>query len=134
MWALPPTSCVTWDKSFLSLSFLPYKMEMIMIPSLCVCVLVAQSCPTLCNPMDCSLSGFSIHRIFQARYWSGSPFPAPGDLPNPGIEPGSPTLQADSLPSEPPPSPLPLGLWKDACQGEGTRIHRAPSRCSRAEK
>ena len=34
-------------------------------------------------------------------YWSGQPFPSPGDLPNPGIEPRSPTLQADSLPAEP---------------------------------
>ena len=34
--------------------------------------------------------------------WSGLPFPSPGDLPNPGIEPGSPALQADALPSEPP--------------------------------
>ena len=34
--------------------------------------------------------------------WSGLPFPSPGDLPNPGIKPGSPALQADSLPSEPP--------------------------------
>ena len=34
--------------------------------------------------------------------WSGLPFPSPGDLPNPGIEPGFPTLQADTLPSEPP--------------------------------
>ena len=39
------------------------------------------------------------------EYWSGLPFPSPGDLPNPGIEPGSPTLQADSLPSEPPGKP-----------------------------
>ena len=36
------------------------------------------------------------------NYWSGLPFPSPGDLPNPGIEPRSPALQADSLPSEPP--------------------------------
>ena len=35
------------------------------------------------------------------EYWSGSPFPSPGDLPIPGIEPGSPALQADALPSEP---------------------------------
>ena len=34
------------------------------------------------------------------EYWSGLPFPSPGDLPNPGIEPGSPALQADTLPSE----------------------------------
>ena len=38
--------------------------------------------------------------------WSGLPFPSPGDLPNQGIEPGSPTLQADALPSEPPGKPL----------------------------
>ena len=35
------------------------------------------------------------------EYWNRLPFPSPGDLPNPGIEPGSPTLQADSLLSEP---------------------------------
>ena len=35
------------------------------------------------------------------EYWSGLPLPSPGDLPNPGIEPRSPTLQADALPSEP---------------------------------
>ena len=38
-------------------------------------------------------------------YWSGLPFPSPGDLPNPGIEPGFPALQADSLPFEPPGKP-----------------------------
>ena len=52
-------------------------------------VLVTQSCLTLCNPMACSPPGSSVHEIFQARYWSGLPFPSPGDLPNPGIEPGS---------------------------------------------
>ena len=36
------------------------------------------------------------------EYWSGLPFPSPGDLPDPGNEPGSPALQADTLPSEPP--------------------------------
>ena len=36
------------------------------------------------------------------EYWSGLPFPSPGDLPNSGIEPRSPTLQANSLPAEPP--------------------------------
>ena len=36
------------------------------------------------------------------EYWSGLPFPSPGDLPDPGIEPGSPALQADALTSEPP--------------------------------
>ena len=38
-------------------------------------------------------------------YWNGLPFPSPGDLPDPGIKPGSPALQADALPSEPPGKP-----------------------------
>ena len=42
------------------------------------------------------------------EYWSGLPFPSPGDLPNPGIEPGSPALQADALSSEPPGKPQTL--------------------------
>ena len=44
--------------------------------------------------------------ISRQEYWSGLPFPSPGDLPDPGIEPGSPTLQADALPSEPPGKPI----------------------------
>ena len=40
--------------------------------------------------------------ISQPVYWTGLPFPAPGDVPNPEVEPGSPALQADSLPSKPP--------------------------------
>ena len=134
---------------------------------------VTQSCPTLCDPMDCSLPDSSLHGILQARVlewvaisfsrgssrprdrtrvscipgrcfnlwanreakfkvlvaqscltlsmlwtivhqaplsmefsrqenWSGSPFPSPGDLSNPGIKPGSPAFQADALTSEPP--------------------------------
>ena len=39
--------------------------------------------------------------LSRQEYWSGLPFPSPGDLPNPGIEPGSPTLQAESLLTEP---------------------------------
>ena len=45
------------------------------------------------------------------EYWSAQPFPPPGDLPNPGIEPRSPTLQGDSLPSEPPGKPRLLADW-----------------------
>ena len=65
-------------------------------------MLVAQSCLTPCNPMDCSPPGSPVHGILQARYWSGFSLPSPGNLPDPGIEPGSLTLQADSLLSEPP--------------------------------
>ena len=41
------------------------------------------------------------------EYWSGLPFPSPGDLPDPGIKPGSPGLEADALTSEPPGKPFP---------------------------
>ena len=66
---------------------------------------VTQLCLTLCNPMDCSplalqdpLSmGFS-----RQEYWTGLPFPSLGDFLYPGTEPTSPSLQADSLSSEPP--------------------------------
>ena len=56
-----------------------------------------QSCPIFCDPLDCSLPG-STFSVFQAC-WSGLPFPPPGDLSDPGIEPASPVspeLQADS--------------------------------------
>ena len=63
---------------------------------------VAQSCLTLCDPMDCSLPSMGFSR---QEYWSGLSFPSPGDLPDPGIEPGSPEFQADALTSEPPGKP-----------------------------
>ena len=44
-------------------------------------------------------------KFSRQEYWSGLPFPSPGDLPDPGIEPRSPALQADALPSEPPGKP-----------------------------
>ena len=66
---------------------------------------VAQLCPTLCDPMDCSPPGSSAHGSYRHEDWSGLPFPSPGDLPDPGIKPGSPTFQADALTSEPPGKP-----------------------------
>ena len=62
---------------------------------------VAWSCPTLCSPMDCTCQAPPSMGFSRQGYWSGLPFPSPGDLPNPGSEPGSPAVQADSLPSEP---------------------------------
>ena len=65
---------------------------------------VAQLCLTLCDPMAYQVPpsmGFS-----RQECWSGLPFPSPGDLPDPGIKPGSPALQADALPTEPPGKPL----------------------------
>ena len=53
---------------------------------------VAQSCLTLCDPVDCSLQAPPSMGFSRQEYWSGLSFPSPGDLPDPGIEPGSPTL------------------------------------------
>ena len=61
----------------------------------CVC---AQSHPTLWDPTECSPPGSSGHGISRQEHWSGLPFPPPGDLPDPGIKPTSPALQAHSLP------------------------------------
>ena len=65
-------------------------------------VLVAQSCPTLCNSLDHSPPGSSVHGILQARTLECSSIPSAGDLSNPGTELWSPTLQVDSLPLVPP--------------------------------
>ena len=65
-------------------------------------VLVPQSCPTLCDPMDCSHQAPLSMDFSRQEYWSGLPFPSPGDLPDPGMEPRSPALQPDSLLFEPP--------------------------------
>ena len=68
--------------------------------------LVTQLCLTLCDPRDCSLPGSSVHGNLQARTLEWVACPPPGDLPDPGIEPGSPALQMGSLPSEPPGKPM----------------------------
>ena len=60
------------------------------------------------------------------EYWSGLPFPSPGDLPNPGIEPGSPTLEADALTSEPPGKPWkthPILQGLGGSQGKTDQLH-----------
>ena len=72
---------------------------------------IAQSYPSLCDTMDCSPPGSSLHGILQAEYWSGLPFPSPGDPPNPGIKPRSPAWQTASSPSEPPGKPLLITDW-----------------------
>ena len=64
----------------------------------CVCVCVVIQCDLTSWTVSCKTSlsmGY-----FRQEYQSALPFPSPGDLPNPGIEPGSPALQTDSLPSE----------------------------------
>ena len=63
-------------------------------------VLVTVLCLTLCDPMNCSPPGSSVHG-FSKQDWSGLSFPFPGDLADPRVEPGSPASQADWLPNEP---------------------------------
>ena len=67
--------------------------------------LVAQSCPTLCDPMDCNPPAPLSMAFSRQELWSGLPCSSPGDLPDPGIEPSSLASQADSLPSELPGKP-----------------------------
>ena len=69
---------------------------------------VAQSCPTLYDPWTVAHQAPPSMGFSRQEYWSGLPFPSPGDLPDPGIEPRSPALQADALTSAPPGKPL----WK----------------------
>ena len=75
------------------------------------CCLVTKFCHLLCNPMDCSSPGSSVHGILKARILEWIAVLFSRDLPNPGIKPRSPALQADSLPSEP------LGMPENARVG-----------------
>ena len=62
--------------------------------------LFSKSCPTPSMPWTVVCQAPLFMRFSKQEYWSGLPFPSPGDLPDPGIEPESPELQADSLPTE----------------------------------
>ena len=61
--------------------------------------LVTKSCPTLAISWTVACQAPLSMGFFRQEYWSGLPFPSPGDLPNPGIKPRSPVLQANSLPT-----------------------------------
>ena len=70
------------------------------------CMLSHFSCVLLCVILwTVACQAALSMRFSRQEYWSGFPFPIPGDLPNPGIKPGSPALHADTLPSEPPGKP-----------------------------
>ena len=62
--------------------------------------LVSKSCPTLVTSWTVACQAPLFMGFFRQEYWSGLPFPSLRDLPDPGIEAGSPASQADSLPTE----------------------------------
>ena len=64
-----------------------------------------------CDPVDCTYQAPLSVGFSRQKYWSGLPFPSPGDLPDPGIEPESPAWQAGPLPSEPPERPPTVIYW-----------------------
>ena len=66
---------------------------------------VTQSYPTLATPWTVAYQAPLSMRFSRQEYWSGLPLLSPGDLPDPGIEPGSPALESDALTSEPPGKP-----------------------------
>ena len=92
--------------------------------------LVARLCPTLGDPMDSGAHQAPLSMEFSRQeYWSGLPFPSPGDLPDSGIEPRSPAQQADSLQSEPPEVVCRWSGGEGAeVMGGGRRGLRAPKR------
>ena len=68
---------------------------------LCVYIRLLQLCPTLHKPMDCSPPDSPLFMGYsRQKHWNGFACPPPGDLPDSGVEPASPVLQASSLPTE----------------------------------
>ena len=92
IWNLPKQLC-----NQINLRFPSYTN----VHSLFLMIFIVWSCLTLCDPMDYSLPGSSVHGISRQEYWSGLPFPPPGDLSNPGIEPTSPALVSRLFTTEP---------------------------------
>ena len=82
---------------------------------------VAQSCLTLCDPWTVAHQAPPSMGFSRQEYWSWLPFPSPGDLPDPGIEPRFPRLQADALISAPPGKPLNTRI-KDFKGGKEARL------------
>ena len=87
------------------------KFKITVNTSVCECCLFSQLYPILCDPMDCSPPGSAVHGDSPGKNTGvGCHARLQGDLPNPDIEPRSPELQVDSLPSEPPGKPMNTGV------------------------
>ena len=89
LWLLWNTDCIPCVVQYILVAYFMSNNLYLLILCACMCAKSLQSCLTLWNSMDCSPPGSSVHRILQAKYWSGLPPPPPGDLLNPGIEPES---------------------------------------------
>ena len=76
------------------------------LKSCCLCCLVSQSCPTLCNPMNLARQVPLSMGFPRQEYWTGLPFPSSEDLPDPGIKPESPALAGRFFTAEPPGKPI----------------------------
>ena len=94
-------------------------------------VLVTQSYPTLVTSWTVAHQAPLSTGFSRQEHWSGWPFPSPGDLPDPGITPGSPALQADSLLSEPPGKPKSAGFYLKKRDFSSVSGAKAPSSQSR---
>ena len=101
----PSYDFLLWKSLFIYLFWLHWVFTAVHGISLVMVMLVAQSCLTFRDSMDCSLPGSSIHGIFQARILEWVVIPFSRGSSNPEIEPWSPALQAYSLPTEPPRKP-----------------------------
>ena len=90
----------TWQAATSTADKMRFKVYHTSLVSTPLCVLVTQSCPTLCNPWTIACQIPLSMKFSRQEYRNVLPFPSLGNLPNPGIGPGSPELQADALPSE----------------------------------
>ena len=89
-------------------------------------VIVTQSCPTLFELMSSKCQAPLSMGFSRQGYWSGLPFPSPGDLPEPEIKPGSPALQAKQRSCEPPPKQMLFSVLTR--KGKDPRLHFCPPR------
>ena len=96
-------------------------------------MLAAQSCEIVWDSIYCNPPGFSVHGVLQARILE-LPFLSPGDLPDPGIKPMSPSLQAGSLPSESSAKPICSPLGGRFCDCQFTHEDRASEKSSNLPK
>ena len=106
------TLCTVYNNHFVLIHHLQLCVYMYILICVCVCVCVCactHSCTTLCNPMDCSPLGFSVHGSFQARILVWVAIFYSRDLPNPGIGSASlmsPVLAGEFFPTAPPERPI----------------------------